>query len=313
MIIPSTIYHSSKHLPEEKLHPAVPACPWCGCAKRESIASLQQNPLVTLLECPECFATSASRMPTSEALANYYAVYYATEKFEKMGAKVTAGDPGRMGAHFSRWMEGRNQGQVLRILDFGGGDGTVAVQAADLLSRRQPSVRRIEIMVVDYNTIPIPALPPNPAICLQHHPNLESLPAGCFDFVIASAVLEHIPEAKVTLDQLLSLMRPGAAFYARTPFVVPLFKLCQRLGVEMDFTFPGHVYDLGQAFWEKYFSRREGRRFRVLSSRPSIVESAFHDVFFRTVAAHLCKFPWLLLGSKWGFVGGWEIVVERLR
>jgi len=143
MIIPSTLYHSSKHLPEAKLHPVVSACPWCGCVTRKSIAILQQNPPVTLLDCPECFATSTSRMPTSEALADYYASYYAPEKFGKMGAKVTAGHPGRMGAHFSQWMEGRNQGQVLRILDFGGGDGTVAVHAADLLSRRQPSVRRI--------------------------------------------------------------------------------------------------------------------------------------------------------------------------
>jgi len=168
-------------------------------------------------------------------------------------------------------------------------------------------------MVVDYNTVPISAPLPNPAICLQYHPNLESLPAGHFDFVIASAVLEHIPEAKAALEQLLGLMRPGAAFYARTPFVVPLFKLCQRFRVGMDFTFPGHIYDLGQAFWEKYFAKREGKPFRVLSSRPSIVESAFHDAFFRTGAAHLCKFPWLLFGSKWGFVGGWEIVVERLK
>ena len=313
MIIPSTLYHSRKHLPEERLHPAVSACPWCGCVKRESVAILQQNPLVTLLQCPDCFATSASRMPTGEALADYYAAYYVTEKFEKTGARVTVGNPGRMGAHFARWMEGRHQGQVLRILDFGGGDGTVAVQAADLLSRRQPALRRIEIVVVDYNTVPIPTPLPNRVISLQRHPNLGSLPAGCFDFVIASAVLEHIPEAKVTLDQLLGLMRPGAAFYARTPFIVPLFKLCQRFGVDMDFTFPGHVYDLGQLFWEKYFSRHERGNFRVLTSRPSIVESAFHEAFFRTVAAHLCKFPWRFLGSKWGFVGGWEIVVERLK
>jgi hypothetical protein len=233
MIIPSMLYHSGKHLPEEKLHPAVAACPWCGWAKRKSIADLQQNPLATLLDCPECFATSASRMPTSEALAGYYAAYYTPEKLGKMGAKVTTGHPDRMGAHFAQWMEGRHQDQVLRILDFGGGDGTVAVQAADLLSRRQPSVRRIEIMVVDYNTVPISTPLPNPAICLQYHSSLESLPAGSFDFVIASAVLKHIPEAKAVLEQLLGFLSPGAAFYARTPFIVPLLTLCQRFGARI--------------------------------------------------------------------------------
>jgi SAM-dependent methyltransferase len=311
MSIPSGIYHASKHLSEEELHPAAPACPWCGCTKRKSIACLQQNPLVTLLECPECFATSASRMPTNEALADYYAAYYATGKFKTMGAKVTAGDPRRMGAHLSRWMEGRDQDQVLRVLDFGGGDGTVAAQAADMLLRRQPSVRHVEITVVDYNTIP--AASPNQMIRLQHSRSLENLPTERVDFVIASAVLEHIPEARVTLDHLLSLMRPGAAFYARTPFAIPLFKMCRRLGLKTDFTFPGHLYDLGQAFWEQQFTSppRKGA-FRVLSSRPSIVETSFENDCLRTLAAYLCKFPWLVLGSKWGLVGGWEVVVERV-
>ena len=250
-------------------------------------------------------------MPTNEALANYYAAYYATEKFEKMGVKVTAGDPRRMGVHLSRWMEGRDQDQVLRVLDFGGGDGTMSAQAADMLLRRKPSVRRVEITVVDYNTSPAP--PPNQMIRLRHCRSLESLPVGGVDFVIASAVLEHIPEARVTLDQLLSLMRPGAAFYARTPFAVPLFKMCRRLGVKTDFTFPGHVYDLGQAFWEKQFTSPDRKgAFRVLSSRPSIVETGFENDCLRTLAAYLCKFPWLLLGSRWGLVGGWEVVVERL-
>ena len=312
MTISTTIYHRGKHLREEELHPADPACPWCGGRQREIISSLQQDPSVSLLECPECFATSASRMPTNEALANYYASYYAPEKFEKMGAKVTAGNPRRMGAHLSQWMEGRAQDQVLRVLDFGGGDGTVSAQAADVLCRREPSLRRIEITVVDYNTTP--ATSPNPAISLQHRPNLDSLPAGRFDFVIASAVLEHIPEAKATLAQLLSFMRPGAGFYARTPFIVPIFKLCQRLGLKMDFTFPGHVYDLGQAFWEKQFASPPlDGNFRVLSSRPSIVETNFKEDSLRTIAAYLCKFPWLLFGRKWGLVGGWEVAVERLK
>jgi SAM-dependent methyltransferase len=312
MEISSTSYHGSKHLAEEELHAAATSCPWCSCTKWQTVAALQQNPLVTLEECPNCFASSASRMPSDSALANYYGAYYQDEKFEKAGTKVTVGDARRVGFHLSQWMDGRDREGVLRVLDFGGGDGSVAAKAAEVLLRRQPSLQRIDITVTDYNTVP--ARSPNQAIHLQHCPDLESLPSGCFDFVIASAILEHIPESKIILDRLLGLMRPGAGFYARTPFVVPILKFCQRLGVKMDFTFPAHVYDLGQTFWEKQFtSPTRKNAFRVLSSRPSIVETTFGDGFVRTLAAYLCKFPWLLFGSGWGFVGGWEVAVERIR
>jgi 2-polyprenyl-3-methyl-5-hydroxy-6-metoxy-1,4-benzoquinol methylase len=311
MQISSTSYHGSKHLTEEELHAAATSCPWCNCRTTQTVASLQQNPLVTLEECRTCFALSASRMPTDKALANYYNAYYRDERFEKAGTKVTVGDVRRMGLHLSQWMDGRARNGIFRILDFGGGDGSVAVKAAEILLGRQPSLKRIDITVTDYN--PVPVASPSQAINLQHCSDLKSLPFGEFDFVIASAILEHIPESKATLHRLLDLMRPGAGFYARTPFVAPMLKLCRILGIEMDFTFPGHLYDFGQAFWEKQFASPDRKNvFRVIASRPSIVETTFQNSFLRTIAAHACKLPWFLLGSNWGLVGGWEVVVERI-
>jgi SAM-dependent methyltransferase len=312
MQVSSTSYHGSKHLTEEELYAPATSCPWCNYAGRQTVATLQQSPLVTLEECPMCFATSASRMPTDKALADYYNSYYRDEKFEKAGARVTVGDARRMGVHLSQWMDVRDRNGVFRILDFGGGDGSVAAMAAESLLGRQPSLQRIEITVTDYN--PVPADSPSQVIHLQHCPDLDSLPAGEFDFVIASAILEHIPESKKALERLLSLMRPGARFYARTPFVVPMLKLCRHLGVKLDFTFPAHLYDLGQFFWEKQFTSLDRRNvFRVIASRPSIVESTFGNSFVRTLAAHLCKLPWFLFGSSWNLVGGWEVAVERLK
>jgi methyltransferase family protein len=312
MEISSTSYHGSKHLAEEELRAPARSCPWCSCTDCQTVATLQQHPLVTLEECPNCFAGSASRMPSERALANYYRAYYQDEKFEKAGSKVTIGDARRVGLHLSQWMHGRDREGVLRVLDFGGGDGSVAAKAAEMLLRRQPSLQRIHITVADYNAALVHS--PNQAIQFQHCRDLESLSEGEFDFVIASAILEHIPESKIILDRLLGLMRSGAGFYARTPFVAPILKFCRRLGVKIDFTFPAHVYDLGQRFWEKQFSSPARRNvFRIIASRPSIVETTFKDHFLRTLTAYLCKFPWLLFGSAWSFVGGWEIAVERTK
>ncbi len=309
MRVSSTSYHGSQHLTEEELHPEGALCPWCANTKRKTVAVLQENPLVTLEECPICFATTASRMPTDKALADYYNAYYEDKRFAK--ARVTVGDARRMGRHLSRWMEGRDHNRVLRVLDFGGGDGSVAAMAAEAVLSRAPALQRIEITVTDYNPVTVDS--PNRFIHLQHRPDLEGLPAGEFDFIIASAILEHIPESRETLDRLLGFMRPGAGFYARTPFVVPILKLCHRLGVKIDFTFPAHLYDLGQFFWERQFAGL-GRRdaFRVVSSQPSIVETTFGNGVARTLAAYLCKLPWFLLGSGWNLVGGWEVVVERI-
>ena len=311
MQVSSTSYHRSKHLEEQELRPEEGSCPWCGCVNRATIVSLQLNPLVTLEECPICFAVSASRMPTDAALSNYYDSYYRGDKFHQAGAKVTVGSPHRMGNHVAQWMVDRDRGGALRILDFGGGDGSVATNAAEILLNRQQSMRQLEIAVVDYN--PKPVQLSSEAIRLQHYPELDDLPPGEFDFVIASAILEHIPAPSKVFDRLLGLVRHGGGFYARTPFVVPMLKLFRGIGVNMDFTFPAHLHDLGQSFWENQFALAACKSgFRVVASRPSIVETTFSNNFVRTLAAHLFKLPWFVFGRKWKLVGGWEVALERV-
>jgi hypothetical protein len=313
MSISTAAYHGSKQLQDHELAPPTPPmrCPWCKCVNLQQIVTLQKDPDVMLMECAECFSVSASRMPTCEALSQYYAAYYACEKFEESAPKVTVGNLRRMGVHVASSIKMPVDKKVFRILDFGGGDGSVAVFAADLFLRRQPSVQRIDITVVDYNKELVKSS--NQSIWLEHCLTLDGLPTASFDFVIASAILEHIPDAKSTLDRLLNLMCPGAVLYVRTPFVVPLLKLFTLLGMKLDFTYPGHLYDLGQAFWENQFMMPpRSDHFHVISSRPSIVETSFSKNFIRTLASYVLKVPWLLFGKRWGFVGGWEIVVERI-
>lgn len=302
-------YHQTKHLDESLLLPETRHCPWCMSNQSASLVLLQQSPEVRLLECTLCHAIFSSRMPSAGALESYYRSYYTNAQCVKSGVEVTLGNPRRMGRHISRLLRKTGTQGSVSILDFGGGDGTVAVETAvDLLGRT--SADQAEITVVDYSRNL--ATLPDHRITLQSVPRLEDLPDEEYHLVIASAVFEHIPDAPRVLAQVLSRVRPGGMLYIRTPQVRSFVLLARRLHFAWDFTFPAHVYDLGQDFWEKYFAAASMReRFDVLSSRPSLVEASFTESPLRAGLACLFKLPWYLLGRHWGFVGGWEIVVER--
>lgn len=311
MTIATTTYHRSRHLSEAELLPVTTGCPWCGSRDRVPLTRLQAQPEVDLLECRSCHACSASRMPTAATLADYYGSYYEADRFKtEAGVKVTIGDPRHMGRSLARWMSPRVAFRKLRILDFGGGDGTVAVLAADELLRAD-AVASVSVTVVDYNDETI--RPSDARIGMEHFRELHQVAGREFDIVMASAVVEHIPEGRMAVDELLELVRPGGVFYARTPQMAAFVQLADRLGLRLDFTYPGHVHDLGQRFWEGLFSSPTmAGRFGIVLSKPSLVEACFRHSPFRAMMAHLCKLPWYLLGRRWGFVGGWEIVVERL-
>jgi SAM-dependent methyltransferase len=309
MTIATTTYHRSQHLGAAELLPESAGCPWCGGRDRVPLSRLQERPDVDLLECRGCHACSASLMPTEATLAAYYGSYYDDENFKAgAGAKVTIGDPRRMGRSLARWMESRATLQAIRILDFGGGDGTVAAKAAAELLRAGV-ISHAHVTVVDYNDET--AHSPNPQIEIERFRDLDEIPAREFDVVMASAVLEHIPDGRRAVDRLLELVRPGGVFYARTPQMAAFVRLADRLGLRLDFTYPGHVHDLGQRFWEDLFnSPAMAAQFGIVLSKPSLVEACFRQAPLRALLVHACKLPWYLLGRRWSFVGGWEIVVE---
>jgi hypothetical protein len=107
-------------------------------------------------------------------------------------------------------------------------------------------------------------------------------------------------------------MAQRGIFYARTPYMLPMMKAFRLIGVNLDFTYPGHIHDLGQAFWENYFTTEQSDEFQVLASSPSIVATTFGKHFLRTVAAYSLKAPWYLLGKSYKFVGGWEIFAQKI-
>jgi len=134
------------------------------------------------------------------------------------------------------------------------------------------------------------------------------------DIFLASAVLEHISEPKPILQTIFPLLKPGGYFYARTPYILPIMKVIKR----MDFSYPGHVHDMGPQFWNRLIETFSLEA-EIIVSRPSIVETDFSNAFLRTLVAYLIKFPALveltLNKTKkeplWKYVGGWEIVLKK--
>jgi len=242
-------------------------------------------------------------MPTPETLRQYYQNYYGD-----VDERVTFDLPDRLARHIFRRAFPQVEKRTIDILDFGGGDADVARRIAKcLLGTGAAGVR---ILLVDFNA----EIPPlhSPQISLDRTDRLESVEQERFDLVIASAILEHIPHPRRDLMHLLQALRPGGVFYARTPTVVPLLKLLRLVGVRSDFTFPAHVHDLGEKFWDGILGQLPaGEAFEILDSRPALVETTFGLHPLRTAAAYLLKAPWRLLGSSWRLVGGWEVFFRR--
>src|SRR5688572_18153190 len=231
----AALFHRGKKLNEDEMSAESDCCLIClSKDDRSTEFFLQTNPDVSLLRCTLCGGASASKMPTDKALENYYSSYYSDNS-----SKVTFHSMDRFANHIDQLIEhdSKIEGE-LRILDYGGGDGSLGKSLAEIL---KPTCCKIEVVLVDYNKED-PFIKND--IDFQSFRDLKEV-SGVFDIILASAVLEHIPQLNSVLVKLYSMLKPSGFFYARTPYMVPFKKIIRHL----DFTYPGHVHDLGPAFW----------------------------------------------------------------
>lgn len=297
--------HKILHVRESDLLPPEKVCPVCLSAEsRQQTVLQQQNPDVWFLRCLHCKACSASRMPTQDFLKGLYSQFYASEDQE-----VTFRGVHRFAKHILSICP-RPQ-NISKILDFGGGSGALAIEVAEQLQKINR--RAIEICVVDFEK---QELSKKGDISLTGVTDLSDI-GESYDLVIASAVLEHIPDVNKQMLDLVSKLGPGGFFYGRTPFSIPLKQLFSKY----DMLFPFHVHDMGFEFWNA-FDGSFSLTLDYIASQPSIVESLLSEDPVRTVIAHSLKLPTRielsLRNSKtlrrppvWPYVGGWEVGLVR--
>lgn len=278
-------------------------CPICGVqAERETVLEIQKNPQVLYLRCGRCGGCSVSRMPTQEFLNRYYSGYYGDSetKVEFIGHQ-------RFCLHLLELAPDLRKHPFLRILDFGGGDGTLSLTLARII--RAETGTPVEITVVDYSA---DQAIDEDGIRMIPQQTFDQV-GGTFQLVVASAVLEHIPKCGETLKQLFGVLAPGGIFYARTPYSLPLKHFLRNY----DLYFPMHLHDLGPEFWGRLVNTM-GFQGRILASRPSIVQTEYRTAPFQTLIAQSLKWPARLeqrltgtLLPWWRLVGGWEVVLQR--
>lgn len=312
----ATCNHRSKHLKENEVYDARERCPICHyTGKRAQGIRLQSNPEIYLLHCPACCGRSAAWMPRPEILQNYYSGYFEPTDTagENESVCVTFQGIERFARHLIRAMPVVPGTSPVRILDYGGGDGSLALAITKYLPNRVVSVT-----LVDYQKPREMLVPEN--VKVEHVRLLsevpERYPGRKYDIVLASAVAEHIPELNRDLKSLFDMIGPGGYFYARTPYMSNLIAFLPFI----DFVYPSHVHDLGASFWNRVTQTFDFDA-DIVISRPSIVETEWRKAFMRTLAAYILKFPALIEGRIaprrldrwWNLVGGWEVVLRASR
>ncbi len=300
----NNLYHRGKFLSESELLPLEKSCLFCLSENRKTVAVIQKDPDVFLLECMDCSAVSASRMPQANVLDQYYGQYYDQNK-----SKVTMGNIKKFARHIYEGFSGSlKERPDISILDFGGGNGSISYALAkDYLLGKYDN---ISITVVDYSETRISECP---GIHLKHCSSLSEISdQEKFDLVLASAVVEHIPNPDIVLRKLFSFLKEDGMFYARTPYVLPLMGLLKRFGLSLDFIYPGHLHDFGPMFWDNLVNKLyRNFNLNLLKACPSIVETSFKQDFFKTLLAYIFKFPWRFFPRAYSLVGGWEVFIIK--
>jgi SAM-dependent methyltransferase len=300
----ATAHHRGKHLGPSEVFAATERCLICLYdGPRKPVFRLQQAPLIQLLACPNCRGVSADFMPTAPVLDDFYTHYWPDEEH-----RITFGSERRFALRILKNAKIDGRRNPVRILDFGGGDGTIAIEIAKVLASGRGV--KCDIDLVDWGAVDKQV---SEKILLRGHRTLETV-AAPYDLVIASAVLEHIPEVNAVMKTLFSLVGPNGYFYGRTPYVLPL----SRLDPFFDFTYPGHVHDMGSGFWGR-ITETFKLRARIVHSATSPLETLFSQYPFRSTLACVFKTPsWIeeIFSSPsrkdrfWNLVAGWELVLQ---
>src|SRR5262249_46465328 len=158
-----------------------------------------------------------------EVMDTIYKSYYGQHKQER----VIFSNPSRLARHIVSMIEVPSNGSDgFRITDFGGGDGSISLKVAALISGQRQGLIRVQ--VVDY-VEESPAR--HGAVSVEYLRQLRDSHQDC-DLIIASAVLEHIPDLASVLPELIGKLRMGGALYARTAFNLPLMRL---FGLDMNY------------------------------------------------------------------------------
>jgi SAM-dependent methyltransferase len=181
---------------ENRMERAPRRCPACGASEAERVGEKDE---FTMLSCRACATLYVAELPGASAAQDYDSYYgegnlAVPEFINRRLDEIIAG--------FARYRRGG------RLLDVGCGAGTF------LRAARRSGWEAVGVEV---------------SATAAEHNRAEGFevfngelaearyPEGEFDVVVLSEVLEHVPEPREMLREVLRVMRPGGLLWATTP------------------------------------------------------------------------------------------------
>ena len=295
------------HVPEDSIGNELAGCPICGDSNSVAIFSIQENPTVELNKCASCKIAYASRLPLSNFLSSYYSTYYMGHNGD---ANVTTDSVKRFANHISRVVlkkYARNPSEVFKVLDYGGGDGSIGAKVAEIIGKKKSMSTSIDVFE---NESSIDGLK---KVEKCKYLFIESDLRGDYDLIIASGVLEHVKNPLDVLKMLLNLLAPGGIIYIRTPYVVPTHRLLSYFGLKQDFGYPAHFFDFSPQCWDKILVLASDYKdsIQIVHSGASPSEVGIMKKPVLALITLIFKLPTRFGFKHWPFCGGFEVLIGK--
>ncbi len=278
-------------------------CAFCGSKNVHKVDCIEIEPEINYFFCNDCKVSYADKQLSVKSTKELYLNYFDNHQLK------TGIDSSLLGEHLYTFFKDKNfNNKSLKILDFGGGDGSIGKYLSDILKiRKDISACAIDVFDVYECEKKLEGV--------TYLTNENEIELNKYDIIIASAVLEHLNDPLSKLHLLFNSLKINGYFYARTPYRLPLRFLIRKIsGKKIGMQFPWHLFDLGRPFWNNLpnlIYSKFGLKIKIELSQPSIVQSPFKENKMKFIFAKLLKMPGYVF-KKWNYVGGWEVFIKKV-
>jgi hypothetical protein len=300
-------YNIGCHVPAASIEVILKLCPMCGNSISKSVYFIQEKPFVEIRNCSNCKTSFASRFPDHDFLEGYYSNYYKGHNDDQ---NVTTNSAIRFARHIARFsLEkfGDFPSTKFKILDYGGGDGSIGVEVAKIINRKRIIDVDIDVFENQSSLYQV-----DKRIECNYFFETNDLSLD-YNLIIASGVLEHVRNPFEVLITMVDRLAVGGMIYIRTPYVLPTYRLLKFFGSKQDFGYPAHFFDFSPTSWGK-ISRMLMKKYPTISvyrTGASPSEVGISKKPFLGLITVLLKMPTNLGLKYWPFCGGYEIVLRK--
>ncbi len=283
-------------------------CPYCTSNKCSRVSIEESHERAYWYKCSECDLGFVNEVPSSTFLSNYYKNYYSNSDSPAITSDQSFAFVNHLENFIDKYLIGVHSVGI-SILDWGGGDGTLSILMAINMLNKYNQIS-ISLCICDLNANNLIGNKFQikekfgDRLRIQTCATLPDVD-GVFDFVMCSAILEHVPEIRQNIESLDRLIAINGLIYFRTPYMLP-FKTILRSAFDM--TYPAHIYDIGPNFYH-HISRKNN--WTVIKIGASPVDTSFRIEPFRTFVAYFFKLLWRITKGRWKFIGGCELVAQK--